>query len=306
MTTTTQKITANIGAIQKTLLIPLYARYLISKKKPQTFYDAEALQMVPLIDYDFTKFDKAIGSMNGSVVRTLHYDKLVQNFIKNNPEGSIIEMGSGLNNRFKRLDNGQIHWLDFDLADVMAFKAKLDAALQKNTAQPQPQLEQPNPTRYQSIAANIAKPETWQTYVNQLPKPWCFVSEAAIIYLDNPKVKTILAGLSDMVKNSHTGVLAGKARLIMDTCAEGMVNNQNKHDTLRHMPKASWIRYCCNNPETVETYGEFKLLSAEDFLDLDVSSFKAFSLPWYIMCRYFSCLIRKPMSWYKMCVYQIG
>lgn len=309
--TTTDKVPANIGAIQETLLIPLYGRYRVSKKAPKVFCDDEALRMVPLIDYDFAKFDKATGSINGSVFRTLHYDDLVKQFIDANPKGSVIEIGSGLNNRFKRLDNGTIHWLDMDLPDVMMFKARLEHAVKEDDNNKHDngvygEAEWEGDLRYQSIAADISKPKSWQEAVKALPKPWCFVSEAAIIYLDNDAAKSTLASMSELVSSTHTGDLAAKAQLIMDTCATDMVENQHRHDAMKLMPKASWFRFKCDNPKQVAQFGDFKLLRQDGFLDLDASVFKPLSKPMYVICRYFPFLIRQKMSWYQMCVYQVG
>jgi O-methyltransferase involved in polyketide biosynthesis len=34
----------------------------------------------------------------------------------------MVELGTGLNTRFERLDNGRVHWFDLDLPDVMALR----------------------------------------------------------------------------------------------------------------------------------------------------------------------------------------
>lgn len=38
------------------------------------------------------------------------------------PPGTVGEIGTGLNTRFERVDNGQVHWIDLDLPEVIALR----------------------------------------------------------------------------------------------------------------------------------------------------------------------------------------
>ena len=46
-------------------------------------------------------------------------DNIVTDFIQQNPTGTIINLGAGLDNRFFRLDNGQIQWYDIDVPETI-------------------------------------------------------------------------------------------------------------------------------------------------------------------------------------------
>jgi len=49
-------------------------------------------------------------------------DKIVTDFIDHNPTGTIINLGAGLDNRFFRLDNGQIQWFDIDVPETIELR----------------------------------------------------------------------------------------------------------------------------------------------------------------------------------------
>ncbi|HAS45795.1 MAG TPA: hypothetical protein DCS93_35265 [Microscillaceae bacterium] len=49
-------------------------------------------------------------------------DKVVNDFISQNPTGTIINLGAGLDNRFFRLDNGQIQWFDIDVPETIELR----------------------------------------------------------------------------------------------------------------------------------------------------------------------------------------
>ena len=52
------------------------------------------------------------------------FDGWVKSFLRENPNGIIVEIGSGLNTRFERVDNGQVRWFDLDMPDSMAVRKK--------------------------------------------------------------------------------------------------------------------------------------------------------------------------------------
>ncbi len=49
-------------------------------------------------------------------------DEIVTNFIHQNPTGTIINLGAGLDNRFFRLDNGYIQWYDIDVPETIELR----------------------------------------------------------------------------------------------------------------------------------------------------------------------------------------
>jgi O-methyltransferase involved in polyketide biosynthesis len=52
------------------------------------------------------------------------FDVLVADFLRDHPEGTVVEIGCGLNTRFERLDNGRVHWFDLDLPDSIELRQR--------------------------------------------------------------------------------------------------------------------------------------------------------------------------------------
>ena len=84
--------------------------------------DPKAVELVNQIDYDFSKYDDAQGTIMGVAVRTEILDEYVSNFIQEHPQAVIVNIGAGLDTRFIRLDNGRIMWYELDLQPVLTLR----------------------------------------------------------------------------------------------------------------------------------------------------------------------------------------
>ncbi|MEL6225379.1 MAG: class I SAM-dependent methyltransferase, partial [Cyanobacteria bacterium J06627_8] len=127
--------------------------------------DEKAVEIVNALDYDFSKWKKS-KTLAGATLRTRLFDEDVQTFLSSNPTGTIVEIGCGLNTRFERLDNGKARWFDLDLPDSMALRRQFFE-------------DQPRRTM---LAASVLDTD-WMETVIDTGGPWCFISEAVIIYL---------------------------------------------------------------------------------------------------------------------------
>jgi len=76
----TTRVPVMLGDVQETLLIPLYARALETRRERGLVRDDLAQQMVESIDYDFTRFDQP-PTLLGSVLRTAIIDRWVGEFL---------------------------------------------------------------------------------------------------------------------------------------------------------------------------------------------------------------------------------
>ncbi|NJN29756.1 MAG: class I SAM-dependent methyltransferase [Synechococcales cyanobacterium RM1_1_8] len=120
-TASTGQVAVELGPVQETLLIPLLGRARLSQQQPSLIQDPKALEIVSRLNYDFSKWEKS-KSLWGATLRTRMIDEDVQDFLRQHPDGTVIEIGCGLNTRFERLDNGQLRWFDLDLPDTIALR----------------------------------------------------------------------------------------------------------------------------------------------------------------------------------------
>ena len=82
-----------LGPVQETLLIPLYARALETVRDRPLLVDDKALELVRSIDYDFTRFGRGPSTV-GSVLRSTIFDEWVRTFLRRFPTGTVVEIGS--------------------------------------------------------------------------------------------------------------------------------------------------------------------------------------------------------------------
>jgi O-methyltransferase involved in polyketide biosynthesis len=112
----------NLKGISETLLVPLWARAVETKRLDHIIKDDKAVEMMEHIEYDFSKFDIREMPQISIIIRTELLDQATQEFMDRNPDAIIIDLGCGLDTRFSRLDNGRIRWYDIDLSEPIRIR----------------------------------------------------------------------------------------------------------------------------------------------------------------------------------------
>lgn len=118
------KIDIKLKNTQETLLLPLWGRAVETQKKEPLLVDKTANDIIDRIDYDFSTITKNITEMSriGWIARSLIFDQVINNFLKEHPQATIVNIGCGLDTTFERVDNGTIYWYDLDLPDVIELR----------------------------------------------------------------------------------------------------------------------------------------------------------------------------------------
>jgi O-methyltransferase involved in polyketide biosynthesis len=127
------KQSVQLGQVEETLLVPLYARAVETRRKRPILKDAKAVEMVESIDWDFERMGQR-WRMMACVMRTAAFDIRVADFLRRHPDGTVVEIGCGLNTRFERLDNGRVHWFDLDLPDSIELRRRFFTDSERRTA----------------------------------------------------------------------------------------------------------------------------------------------------------------------------
>ena len=267
------KVAVDLGPVQETLLIPLLGRAVQTQKGNGLIQDAKAVQIVESLDYDFSKWQKS-QSLAAATLRTRMFDQDVQAFLTEHPTGTVVEIGCGLNTRFERLDNGQARWFDLDLPDSLALRRQFFQ-------------DGPRRTMLEASVLDI----DWMESVAATGGPWCFISEAVIIYLEAAQARQAITQIADRFPG---------AWFLTDTTAQKMVDSQSTHDAMRHMSQASWFRWACDDPQEIENWGNLQLVRSRTFLDADAELMK--QLPWQtsFLVRWTPWLIRSRLDGYRL------
>ena len=236
--------------------------------------DDKAVEIISSLDYDFSKWEK-IPSLIGACIRTLIFDKMVSEFIQLHPNGTVVEIGCGMNTRFERLDNGTITWFDLDLPEVIDIRRQFFTDTSRRTM----------------IAASVLE-TAWFEQVKSTNGPYFFISEAVIIYLSNSQAKQAITQIMTQFDT---------AKFALDTASTYMVKNQHKHDAMRHLPTTSWFKWVCDDPQEIELWqSNLRLLETKTLFDAGDAIIDKLPLVMRVVIRYLPFLIRKQIESYHL------
>jgi O-methyltransferase involved in polyketide biosynthesis len=218
------KVEVHLGAVQETLFIPLAARARETRKRRPVLRDPKATEIVASVDFDAAKYGRDWGGIV-TVLRTAIFDCFVGAFLAEHPAGTVVELGTGLNTRFDRVDNGQVHWIDLDLPEVIELRRKFFA----------------DSDRRRMVAASVLD-EGWLPVAQASPGPYFFVADGVLAYLDQaPEVIARIAG-------RFPGAL-----IAFDTYTHRMLEQQHRMAARKQMD-ALWA-WACDDPRSLESLG---------------------------------------------------
>ncbi|PID50085.1 MAG: methyltransferase [Proteobacteria bacterium] len=206
-----------LTGIPKTLLIPLRARYLETKKQNGIIDDPKTVEILDQIEYDFTgenKNDVSVGSQLGVAIRTEILDEGVGKFIEKNPHGVVVNLGCGLDTRFHRIDNGSVFWYDLDVPEAIELRKKF--------------FDETDRFKF------ISKSVTDFSWLELLPKdkPILFVAEGLFMYFEESEIREIFAKIREVYPSSE---------VLFEAMSPYMAKNTEKHPDMKgHSAKFKW------------------------------------------------------------------
>jgi O-methyltransferase involved in polyketide biosynthesis len=217
---------ARLGAVQETLFIPLAARARAARGRRPVLHDPKAVELAASIDYDAAKYGRGAGGAV-TVLRTAIFDSWVRAFLARHPAGTVVEIGTGLNTRFERVDNGTVHWIDLDLPDTIELRRRFFA----------------DTGRRRMVAASVLD-QVWAPVVAESPGPYFFVAEGVLVYLPE-----------DEVTEALTRIVTGfpGAFVALDTYGQRTFEQQHRLAARRNIT-ARWA-WACDDPRSLERLG---------------------------------------------------
>ncbi|MGD1019052.1 MAG: class I SAM-dependent methyltransferase [Verrucomicrobiia bacterium] len=255
-----------LGQVQETMLIPLYARAVEALRKHPILKDPKAVEMVESIDWDFRRFNQRWRVVLG-VLRTAMFDEWVKDFLRRHPQGTVVEIGAGLNTRFERLDNGTLHWFDLDLPDAVELRKKFFTDTERRV----------------TLAASILDPG-WMAAVRQSPGPYFFVAEGVFFYLTEAEVKSALAQIAANFPGSNVA---------FDTAGLRVMNRFNQDHARRKLDAR--IAWACDDPREIERWKiGLRLVESQSLMNPPDSLRSRLSLPMRAVARVLARLLSKP------------
>ena len=264
-----------LGRVQETALVPLYARALESRRRRPILEDPKALEIVDSIDWDFRRFGQR-RRVVGCTLRSAMFDVWVRNFLRRHPDGTVVEIGVGLNTRFERLDNGRVHWYDLDLPDIVELRRKFFSDSERRT----------------TLAASVLDPD-WIATVRRSPGPYFLVAETVLAYLEEAQVKAALGQIASGLP---------QVTMALDTLARRGVDAGNRdHARLKFAPRFAWA---CEDPIAIQHWNiGLHLVESRTVADVPDCLWPRLSLPLRANLRFFGRFFPKLMKLYRLNVF---
>jgi O-methyltransferase involved in polyketide biosynthesis len=219
------RLRVSLGEVQQTLLIPLAARARETQRRHPVLRDPKAVAMMQAVEFDAARSGRGTGGQL-TVLRTAILDLWVSQFLADNPGGTVAEIGTGLNTRFDRVDNGTASWIDLDLPDTIALRRQFF----EDTG------------RRQMVAASFLD-EDWLDIIAARPGPYFFVAEGVLVYLPRDQVTAALARIARRFPG---------ARIALDTYPQRSLDRQHQLAARRHLARWAWA---CDDPRELERLG---------------------------------------------------
>ena len=184
------KIKIDLGPVQETLIIPLWARADDAAKKFPVVNDTFARDIVASIDYDFSRFEMSYLENHRLVwsVRAYNFDLKVREFLSLNSRALVVNIGAGLDTTFQRVDNGAVLWVNLDLPDAADLRRRLI----------------PDSEREKTVAKSVFD-FSWVDDIASLAEDRriLFMAAGVLCYFEASQVESLFKKLAKVYPSSH-------------------------------------------------------------------------------------------------------
>lgn len=231
--------------IADTLFIPLYMKYRESNRKKAFFIDPFACKLVEKIDYDFTKYSKAVRSSVGVAIRAGYFDELTRQFIINQTNPAVINIGCGLDTRFQRIGRkvtDKCVMYELDIPEVIDLRRKLIPESDNNIY----------------LSGSMFETDWMEMLkIKYSDADILILVEGVLMYFEKNRVKELFLNLASHFK---------KAKIIFDVVSGWMCRNSHKHDSVK-LTKA-YFKFDCDDDLEMEQWStDLKLESVKNYLE---------------------------------------
>lgn len=169
----------NANNIEEAVLVTLIATARETKRPKPRIEDEKAVQIVDALGLENDRKHDRFLAHESVVARTVMFDNAVKSLLLQCPDAVCINLGCGFDNRFPRVDNGQITWYDVDSADILAMR--------RNFFGPR--------NRVYLVQGDPAS-ATWTKYVPKC-RPVIAIAEHLFTRFDREQAKACLNALAD-------------------------------------------------------------------------------------------------------------
>ena len=179
-----KNIKSNLKEVPETMLWTLHNRATEAMRNDAIIKDDKCIEIYKSIDYNYKK---SFGNAEPShAVRSLLFDKEIIAFLKENPDGTVVNLGEGLETQRFRIKEEKALWISVDLPDAMAIREQFIKPTQRHIHSPVSVLN-----------------KKWFDLVPK-DKPVFITAQGLFMYFPEKEVKSII---NDMLSTFKEGYL---------------------------------------------------------------------------------------------------
>ena len=255
-----------LKGVEETLMIPLWARAIATRRRG-LIDDPAAVDLVDRLGYDFeSKLGHARSMMPVLEVRAARFDTVVREFVERHPDGTVVELGCGLDTRWERCNGGRVDWFDLDLPAVIELRRRYFQDGERRTM----------------LAASLLD-TAWHDRVGPRERPFLFVAEAVLYYLEPGDVVQFIRSVSAGFPVSS---------LVLETIGTGAMSRQAGHPLMRHYDAR--FKWAVDDVHSLVAGSAYSVASSEFLADLRREERKRLPLMTRLLYLVFST-----MSWFR-------
>jgi len=200
---------ARVDAVSETLFLPLYALALESQRTDPILSDPGAVALTRELNQSFAGSDLPLhrklvaGDLPATLVTTMalrirRYDRYVAQFLSREPDGVVVNLGCGLDDRRRRIDNGLVRWFDLDLPEVIAVRR---AYL-------------PESDRMRFLASSVLDLSWMDALPDEPGNRFLFVAEGLFMYLPSEGVRALVTALRERFPGAELVAEVAHSRIV--------------------------------------------------------------------------------------------
>ena len=196
--------------LTSTTLIPLWAKAVESVSEDPILEDKNAYELLKHLGYDLNLYSKKKQnpSQVGCCLRAKWMDEETLQFIEENKPCNVIQLGAGIDDRFRRIGmpEGVQHWYDLDLPEVAEMRKSVIPEVDRNQIVPMDMFD-----------------TTWMERLHNEGLPVLIIVEGVFMYIPKEKIGELVRNISKII---------GEATMLLDSVPPFAVGKAKYHDSV--------------------------------------------------------------------------
>ena len=234
------------NGVEDTLFIPLQGRITGSKLYSEYFYDAKALELEKYLPSDSIEDNTNEYYTLASIARYTEFDEIIKEFFKKHPDGSLVNLGCGLDTTYFRCNNDKGSFYEIDMPKVVEQRRLVFGDIKNEIL----------------IGSDLTD-FTWMDRIDNT-KPTLFLASGVFQYFHHEDVEKLLLALKNKFKDGE---------IIFDVTNKTGLKRSNKYVKSTGNSNALMYFYI-DKPEDFAKLLNMKLLSVRGFFSLALKKLK--------------------------------